>query len=130
MTPDASPEITGSKMASDYMARQHWKMKWVSALISGLMATFTIKTGTWILEVEFWPWAGLMLIVGISQWQLNKLFIEHARHMQAGNEYPLPTLMKTITQHAWIQLGTALLAWYWIIMLGYVSFFAEIPPTP
>jgi hypothetical protein len=128
MTPSVQAE--GYRMASAFMARQHWRMKWVTLLISGSMATWTIQNKSWILEIGFLTWIALIAIVGISQWQLNKLFVEHVRHMQAGNEYPLPMIMKAINQHAWIQWGTGLFAWYWILTLGYISFFTEIPAGP
>ena len=129
-TPILTPEAEGYKMASVYMTRQHWKMKWVALLISGAMATYTIQTNTWILEIGVLVWAGLMLSIGWSQWQLNKLFVDHVKHMREGNEYPLPMIMKAIVQHAWIQWGLSLIAWYWILTLGYITFFTEVTTGP
>lgn len=128
MTP--STDMSAIKMAGDYMMRQHLRMKWFTILISGSMATYTIQTNTWILEMGFFSWIGVMGIFFVSQWHINKLFIEHAKHMQKGNEHPLPMLMKAISQHAWIQWGVGLIAWYWIFTLGYINFFTEIPPVP
>ena len=128
--PELAPDAAGIKMACDYMARQHWRMKWATILISGSMTTYTIQTNTWILEIGFLIWAGLMGTIFMTQWQINKLFIEHARHMQKGNEHPLPMVMTAINQHAWIQWGVALIIWYWIFTMGYINFFTEIPPGP
>jgi hypothetical protein len=122
-----TPEAEGLEMASAYVARQHWKMKWVTLLISGLMTTYTIQTHTWILEIAFLPWVGLMGAIATTQWHIIKLFIEHVKHMRVGNEHPLPSVMKAISQHTWIQWGVALMVWYWIFTMGYISWFAEIP---
>jgi len=129
-TPTLTPEAEGYKMAGAYMTRQHWKLKWATILISGLMTTYTIQTNTWILEIGFLVWAIMIAGVGLSQWQLNKLFVDHVKHMREGNEHPLPMIMKAINQHAWIQWGLSLIAWYWIFTMGYINFFTEIPAGP
>ena len=122
MTPQLSPELEGINLASKYAWRQHWRMKWMTAIISGPMAAYSIYYHEWIPFLGFnWFLWGMIIFISIStQFSLNKLFTIYVNHKRKGEENS-PEVMREIGHHAWINWGTGLLFWYWIPVMIFAS---------
>ncbi len=122
MTQQVSPQAEGSKMATDYLLRQHFRMKWMTALVSGPMAAYSINAHAWIpfLGFNYVSWGLLMFASITCQMSMNKMFAIHVKHKREGKE-PDPEVMKEIGQHALIHWGIGLMLWYWIVTLLFAS---------
>ena len=117
-----SPQVEGAKMATSYLLRQHWRMKWMTVLIAGPMAAYSINAQAWIpyLEFGFISWGLLMFASFMCQSSLNKMFAIHVNCKQKDKE-PDHAVMKEIGQHALIHWGVSLMIWYWaaVIIFAY-----------
>ncbi len=114
--------VEGNRMATSYLLRQHWRMKWMTALIAGPLAAYSINAQAWIpfLGFNFTSWALLLFASIMCQMSLNKMFAIHVDDKQKGKE-PDPKIMREIGQHALIHWGVALLLWYWAAVLIFAS---------
>ncbi len=117
----------GAKMATNYLLRQHWRMKWMTALISGPMAAYSINYHEWIpfLGFSFTSWMLLMFASVMCQMSLNKMFAIHVNDKQKGKE-PDPAVMKEIGHHALIHWGVSLMIWYWAAVIIFASDLLDI----
>jgi hypothetical protein len=115
-------KVEGAKMATHYLWRQHWRMKWMTALIAGPMAAYSINAHAWIpyLKFSFTAWTLLMFASIMCQMSMNKMFAIHVNDKRKGKD-PDPAVMKEITQHALIHWGVSLMIWYWVGVLLFAN---------
>ena len=109
----------GVLKATNYIWKQHWKLKWLTAVIAGSMIAYSYITNEWIpmLSFNLVSWALLLIAQVMSQISLNRLFVIYVGGEQQGTDFSEEKIKSEITQHAWVHWAIANVFWYWLGVL-------------
>lgn len=123
---DDDPGASAIKLARNYMFRQYWSLKWWLISAAAFMSIYTIHFERWL------PFIGLtglmsffMVMMGLMACGalMNTEFLKAVRAEQLGTDYD----WTKVRYAAWGLLAGNLVMFYWLIVMSYVTWFAENP---
>ena len=109
-------------LSKAYIWRQFWKMKWITALLVGGMATYTIQTLQWLPLLGFDMFSFTIVTVGILiiRIRMNKLFIVHVERKRNNMKTP-DSVWSEMGQSAWLLMIMSWMLMYWIVVLLFAT---------
>jgi len=120
--PEMSVVEEGVKLAKDYVWRQFWKMKWITAIVVGALSTYTIQNMQWVpfLGFDFFTFTIVTIGVAFVRIQMNKLFITYAKCTREGKEVP-KDVTSHIFQNTWVIILMTWMLMYWIVVILFAT---------
>ena len=124
--PEDNKGTTSANLVRNYMLRQYWSMKWLLLTLLSLMSAYTINSEHWI------PFIGLtgllsffMVMLGLLACGtiMNTEFLKAVRANQLDTGYD----WTKVRYAAWGLVAGNLVMFYWLIIMIYVTLFAETP---
>lgn len=121
----------GKEQASKYMMRQHWRMKWITLTLGGLLSSYTIITSHWIpmMSMNLVSWVLFMFASFMGMKTLNLLFAHRVKITRTGSQ-DIAKIDKSIFWYGIALWSISVILVYWLVVIGWLSWFAEIPNSP
>lgn len=117
----------GTELSRKYLARQYWNLKWLTLVLSGSMTAITITSSTWVVPMNLITWVMAMMMYWMGVGTLRNMFIASLRAARAGKETELQNFNKAIPMVTWGLYFLQVVMFYWVLIICWLSFFAEIP---
>lgn len=130
--PPNTPEPQGdqgadvTKLVRNYMFRQYWLMRWLILIVVSFMSIYTISFERWVPLIGLTGLSSfffVMLGIIAGGVLMTAEFMKAIRAKQLGTSFD----WTKVRYAAWgVVLGNVVML-YWIIVMVYISWFAENP---